>query len=101
MRTAEATLAARIINEIVNETAQARDQVALVPTWTLTSGEGGAYAPHFNDLAGKKRLMRHADGLHFTEPGYELLAHLTFQRLLQASPRFKAVVSDANATVVR
>jgi hypothetical protein len=57
--------------------------------------------PYFNDLKGQKRLMRHSDGLHFTEPGYELLSHMVFQRLLEVSPRFRSLTSIPTATVVR
>ena len=39
--------------------------------------------------------MRHADGLHFTEPGYELLGDITFNRLLEVSPRFRATAPQA------
>jgi uncharacterized protein len=89
MRTPEGTAAARLTNDIVTQAAQGRAYVTLIPTWTMTADERGAYMPYFNDLRGRKRLMRHADGLHFTEPGYELLGHITFSRLLEVSPRFR------------
>jgi hypothetical protein len=93
MRTAEATTAAQLVNGIIVEAAARRPHIALVATWSLTGDDKGAYMPYFNDLSGRKRLMRHADGLHFSEPGYELLAHLTFNRLQEASPLFTDAAS--------
>jgi hypothetical protein len=99
MRTAEGTAAAQLTNDIVAQAAQGRSHVTLIPTWTMTADDHGAYMPYFNDLKGRKRLMRHADGLHFTEPGYELLGQITFERLLEVSPRFRAMVPQAADTV--
>jgi hypothetical protein len=93
MRSEEATRAARLINDIVIEAAKGRPHISLIPIWSLTADDKGAYMPYFSDLHGRRRLMRHSDGLHFSEPGYELLAHITFNRLLQASPLFTAVAS--------
>lgn len=95
MRTDEATTAAQLINGIVTEVAQSRPHVSLAPIWSLTGDDKGVYMPYFNDLRGRRRLMRHSDGLHFSEPGYELLAHIAFNRLLEASPLFTAVASPA------
>jgi hypothetical protein len=95
MRSEEATTAARLINGIVTEAAKGRPHIFLVPTWSLTADDKGAYMPYFNDLHGRRRLMRHSDGLHFSEPGYELLARLVFNRLLEASPLFAAVARTA------
>jgi len=100
MRTAEGTAAAQLTNDIIMQAARERSFVTLIPTWTITADNSGAYMPYFNDLKGKKRLMRHADGLHFTEPGYELLGHITFTRLLEVSPRFRATPPQAAETVV-
>jgi hypothetical protein len=101
MRSAEATAAALLINDIVTEAARPRSLVALVPIWNITGDEKGAYMPYFSDLKGKKRLMRHADGLHFTEAGYELLAHFTFNKLLEVSPIFRAMTPRAAESAVR
>jgi hypothetical protein len=101
MRTQEGTAAARLTNDIITQAAQGRAYVTLVPTWPMTADDRGAYMPYFNDLRGRKRLMRHADGLHFTEPGYELLGDITFNRLLEVSPRFRATAPQAPETVVR
>jgi hypothetical protein len=100
MRSPEATVAAALTNGIITQAAQSRPHVTVIPIWAITADETGAYMAYFKDLKGKKRLMRHADGLHFTEPGYELLSHITFNRLLEVSPRFRAVVPDAPETAV-
>lgn len=100
MRTAEGTAAAQLTNSIITEAARGRDNVVLIPIWNMTADDRGAYMPYFNDLKGRKRLMRHADGLHFTEPGYELLGHITYSRLLEVSPRFRAMQPQAAETVV-
>ena len=95
MRSEEATTAAQLINGIITEAAKSRPHISLIPTWSLTADDKGAYMPYFNDLHGRRRLMRHSDGLHFSEPGYELLAHMVFNRLLEASPLFTAVARAA------
>jgi uncharacterized protein len=95
MRSDEATTAAKLINGVIAEAAQSRPHISLVPIWSLTADDKGAYMPYFNDLHGRRRLMRHSDGLHFSEPGYELLAHIAFNRLLEASPLFTAVAGEA------
>jgi hypothetical protein len=91
MRTAEATAAAHLVNGIITEAAHGRPYITLIPTWRLTSDDKGAYMPYFDDLSGRKRLMRHSDGLHFSEPGYELLAHMTFEKVMEVSPLFATV----------
>jgi hypothetical protein len=101
MRTQEQSRAARLVNAVVTEAAARRPHVTLVPTWSLTADAKGAYMPHFNDLRGRRRLMRHSDGLHFSDPGYELLAHVTFNKLLEISPRFAAVASATADAPVR
>jgi len=101
MRTPEGTAAALLINDIVTQAAQPRSFVTLVSTWSITADDKGAYMAYFNDLRGKKRLMRHADGLHFTEPGYELLGNITLNKLLEVSPRFRAMAPQAAETAVR
>ena len=100
MRSPEATVAAVLTNEIIARAARDRPNVTVIPIWAVTADETGAYMPYFKDLKGRKRLMRHADGLHFTEPGYELLSHITFNRLLEVSPRFRALVPEATEMVV-
>jgi hypothetical protein len=100
MRTTEGTAAARLTNDIVTQAAQGRAFVTLIPTWTMTADDRGVYKPYFGDVSGRTRLMRHADGLHFTEPGYELLGHITFHRLLEVSPRFRAMVPQTAETVM-
>jgi hypothetical protein len=101
MRTAEPTSAAQLVNRIVTETAAGRPHVALVPIWSVTADDKGAYMPYFNDLRGRRRLMRHSDGVHFSESGYEVLAHVAFSKLLEISPRFMAAASPAAAAPVR
>ncbi len=101
MRTEERTKAARLVNAVVTDAAGRRPHVTLVPTWSLTADDKGTYMPYFNDLRGRRRLMRHSDGLHFSDPGYELLAHMTFNKLLEISPRFAAIASPAADAPVR
>lgn len=101
MRGAESTVAARLTNEIVTQVAQGRAYVTLVPTWSATADAAGSYMPYFNDLRGVKRLMRRPDGVHFTEYGHELLGHMAFTKLLEISPRFKAVATQSAETATR
>lgn len=98
MRTGEMNRAASMINALVIEAAVEHPQVALVPTYTLTSDAKGIYVTHFKDLQGRLRLMRLPDGLHFTEPGYSVLAQQALAKLVEVSPRFRAI-APANAAM--
>jgi hypothetical protein len=89
MRDEGASRDARLINELVAQAATARPWVRMVDTWALTADDNGAYAAHFKDLAGKIRLMRDNDGVHFTPPGYELIAESVLNLLREASPKFR------------
>lgn len=101
MRTPEATTAAQLVNRILTEAAHGRPHVALVPVWAITADDKGAYMAHFEDLTGRKRLMRQADGMHFTEAGNEVLGHAAFSKLLEMSPRVRAMVPPATGMVAR
>ncbi len=89
MRDEAAARDARLINELVMKAAADRPWVRTVDTWSLTADSEGAYAAHFKDLNGKVRLMRDNDGVHFTPPGYELIAESVLNLLREASPKFR------------
>ncbi|HJQ57854.1 MAG TPA: DUF459 domain-containing protein, partial [Vineibacter sp.] len=89
MRDEAASRDAKMINELVAKAAADRPWVRVVDTWALTADENGAYAAHFKDLSGKVRLMRDSDGVHFTPPGYELIAESVLNLLREASPKFR------------
>ena len=94
MRAADATRDAELVNGIVIEAAKTRPHVILIETAKLTSDEQGAYAAHFNDLTGQKRLMRSSDGVHLEQPAYELIGDLVLKRLREVSPRFKSIAAE-------
>ncbi len=91
MRAADATRDANLVNDAVVEAAKSRPFVTLIDTASLTTDEKGAYAAHFNDLGGQKRLMRASDGVHFEQPAYEVIGDLVMKRLREVSPRFKSL----------
>ncbi len=82
------TLAEPVFAEVLKAAAD-RPWVRTVDTWSLTADADGAYAAHFKDLNGKVRLMRDNDGVHFTPPGYELIAESVLNLLREASPKFR------------
>ena len=55
--------------------------ITFVPTWQRTLGEGGAYSAYGTDDAGRTRLMRTDDGIHFTMRGYIQLAGFVTQAM--------------------
>jgi hypothetical protein len=89
MRDDAASRDARLINELVLKAAADRPWVRTVETWSMTADASGAYAAYFKDLGGKVRLMRDNDGVHFTPPGYELIAESVLNKLREASPKFR------------
>lgn len=96
MRTDEATAAAKLVNSIFEEEAKGRPQITFVTTWDMTTDASGAYAPIYKDLGGTPRQMRNADGMHFTDPGKEVLADRVWKRLAEVAPAFKPM-DAANA----
>jgi hypothetical protein len=89
MRADDASADARLINDIVTNAAKTRPYVKLLPTWQMTADENGAYASHFKDLKGTTRLMRANDGVHFTDPAYELIGDSVLKLLRENVPPFK------------
>jgi len=75
------------INEIFAEQA-AQYGVQFFPLWGVIVDDQGRYAAHGKDRDGVTRRMRADDGIHFTAPGYEVIA----DRLIGALP-----VADAHA----
>jgi hypothetical protein len=95
MRSDEASADARLINEIVTDAAKSRPYVKLVPTWQITADDSGAYTSHFKDLKGVTRLMRANDGVHFTDPAYELIGDSVLKLLRENVPPFKLLAAKS------
>jgi hypothetical protein len=89
MRDETASRDAKLINDLVRKAAAERPWVHTLDTWALTADADGEYAAYFKDLNGKTRLMRDNDGVHFTPPGYELIAESVLNLLREASPKFR------------
>jgi hypothetical protein len=89
MRADDASADARLINDIVSNAARTRPYVKTLPTWPITADGNGAYQAHFKDLKGVTRLMRANDGVHFTDPAYELIGDLVLKLLRENVPPFK------------
>ena len=74
MRRPEASDDAQMVNEIVRERALVNGQ-KFIDTFTQFSSETGTFSAYGPELDGKIRLLREADGAHFTPAGYRKLAH--------------------------
>jgi len=61
------------INDIYAAEA-AKFGAQFVPLWTLVADRDGHYAAFGKDRGGVTQRMRADDGIHFTAPGYELIA---------------------------
>ena len=61
------------INDIYAAEA-ARFGAQFVPLWTAIADDQGRYAAYGKDRGGVTQRMRADDGIHFTGPGYELIA---------------------------
>lgn len=64
-----------------------------LPMWTL-AGTDGAYEAYLTDDAGRRRLLRADDGIHFTAYGYDLLAEKLRAVL---APKIKAISAAETA----
>jgi len=61
------------INDIFAEEA-ARYGAQFVPLWSVITDEQGHFTAYGKDRGGTTQRMRTDDGIHFTSPGYELIA---------------------------
>jgi hypothetical protein len=52
-----------------------------VPLWTLVADRDGHYAAFGKDRDGITQRMRADDGIHFTAPGYELIAEKVLEMI--------------------
>lgn len=74
MRRSDASDDAQMVNEIVRERALVNGH-KFIDTFTQFASETGAYTAYGPELDGKIRLLREADGVHFTQAGNRKLAH--------------------------
>ena len=77
----------------------AANGVVFVPTRGLMTDEDGNYVAYGLDKAGRKRLLRAEDGIHFTMAGYEHLVNPIAQIIKQDADR-GIVTVDASAGAV-
>jgi hypothetical protein len=70
----------QMINELVRERAYVNSQ-RFIDVFAQFADEHGGYSAYGPDLEGKARLLREADGVHFTQAGYRKLAHFVEREL--------------------
>lgn len=80
MRRSEASDDVQMINELVRERAYVNGQ-KFIDVFSQFADENGGYNAYGPDLEGKARLLRDADGMHFTQAGYRKLAHFVEREL--------------------
>ncbi len=68
----------------------ADNDVTFLTTHDLLADEDGKYAAYGTDSAGRKKLLRAEDGIHFTMQGYEKLV----------SPVARAIMRDVDSGVI-
>jgi len=83
----------RYLNDLFKREADAKGVVFLA-TWDVTADKDGKFQPYGPDLKGDKRLLRANDGIHFTEPGYEMIADAVLHTLRD---KFSAVFASPPA----
>jgi len=84
MRREDATDDAEMINELVRNRALAHG-VRFIDIFASFADADRAYSSHGPDLAGKMRLLRDQDGVHFTGAGYRKLAYFVERELKRAA----------------
>lgn len=80
LRRSEASDDAQMINEVVRERAYVNGQ-KFIDVFSQFSGENSGFSPYGPDIEGKIRLLREADGAHFTAVGNRKLAHFVEREL--------------------
>ncbi|MCC6779083.1 MAG: DUF459 domain-containing protein [Hyphomicrobiales bacterium] len=84
MRRQDVTEDVETINELFRNRALANG-VRFVDIFASFADAEGAYSSHGPDLAGKPRLLRDPDGVHFTGAGYRKLAYFVERELKRAA----------------
>ncbi|MEZ5818871.1 MAG: GDSL-type esterase/lipase family protein [Hyphomicrobiaceae bacterium] len=84
MRRQDVSEDAEMINELVRNRALANGVRFIDIFKSFADGDGG-YSSHGPDLAGKTRLLRDQDGIHFTGAGYRKLAYFVERELKRAA----------------
>ncbi len=95
MRDADWDIDCRQITAIISEAADARPLVATVATRPLTLDPEGRYAAYLKDAKGQQRLVRDADGIHFTDYGYDMIAGRVLAKLNEVSVKIGNETSEA------
>lgn len=77
MKDAEFREHARQMNDVYRDEVRARPWMRYVSSWEVFTDADGRYADYLPNLNGDMRLMRYADGAHFTPSGaLELALHV-------------------------
>lgn len=84
MRRQDASDDAEMMNEIFRGRALANG-VRYIDIFASFAEADKSYSPHGPDLAGKIRLLRDQDGVHFTGSGYRKLAYFVERELKRAA----------------
>lgn len=77
----------------------AENGVTFLPTHDLLADDDGKYSAYGLDGAGRKRLLRAEDGIHFTMPGYEKLV-TPIARAIKQDVDGGTITADASAIAV-
>ncbi|HET8606944.1 MAG TPA: DUF459 domain-containing protein [Gaiellaceae bacterium] len=72
----------RVVNGVLRRAlAESGKGAAFVDTWHLLATKSGRYADYLPDAHGHLVLMRAADGVHYTQPAGDLIAHAVLAQL--------------------
>jgi hypothetical protein len=85
----------RQINGIISEAADSRELVATIATRPMTVDPDGKYSAYLKDAKGQQRLVRDADGIHFTDYGYDMIAGRVLAKLNEVSVKIGNETSEA------
>tara|TARA_R110000868_G_scaffold20399_1_gene86382 strand:+ start:2445 stop:3578 length:1134 start_codon:yes stop_codon:yes gene_type:complete len=77
----------------------AENEVTFLPTHDLLADAEGKYAAYGTDAAGRKKLLRAEDGIHFTMQGYEKLVS-TVTRAIKQDVDGGVITANASAIAV-
>src|SRR5690606_28033049 len=75
---------AEMINDLIRSRALANG-VRFVDIFASFADADGNYNPYGPDLAGKTKLLRDQDGVHFTDTGYRKLGYFVLRELKRAA----------------
>ena len=94
MRSPDQSADAEMMNEVFREKAFI-NSAKYIDTWNGFTDESGRFSAYGPDMSGQVKRLRSDDGVHFTDPAYELIGDSVLKLLRENVPPFKLLAAKS------